>query len=301
MTVEACGRTRARRWRLLVVTCGVAGLVAACGEGPSEPTPPPTPSETPSTEEPTPAPTASETAEPVAVPAYFVVDTRAGLRLAREWHEVTGDPVAGAVAAMIAGATDPDYATTWDPGTEVLGIDVDDDVVTVDLSEEARTADVGSEGAALMVQQLVYTVAGADTAAGHGSDVQVMLTVEGEPAGELWGTLMWDAPVAPVDPLDVRVLVQIDQPTEGAEVGSPVTVTGDAAAFEANVPWRVLDDAGNETAAGFTMTTEGQTFAPYSFTLDLDPGTYTVEISEDDPSDGAGGTPMTDTRTITVR
>lgn len=325
MTVEAWGRTRARRWRLLVVTCGVAGLVVACGgEEPSEPT---TPGETPTTGEPTPSPTTSEPAEPMAVPAYYVVDTRAGLRLAREWHEVTDDPVAGAVAAMIAGATDPDYATTWDPGTEVLGIDVDDDVVTVDLSEEARTANVGSEGAALMVQQLVCTVAGAMDAAGDddgapaegaddgttsadgddtsddgdGSDVRVMLTVEGEPAGELWGTLMWDAPVAPADPLDVRVLVQIDQPAEGAEVDSPVTVSGDAAAFEANVPWRVLDPEGNETAAGFTMTTEGQTFAPYSFTLDLDPGTYTVEISEDDPSGGAGGTPMTDTRTITVR
>jgi hypothetical protein len=77
-------------------------------------------------------------------------------------------------------------------------------------------------------------------------------------------------------------------------------VSGEAAAFEANVPWRVLDPAGAEVATGFTTTSEGQVFAPFTFTVDLEPGTYTVEISEDDPSDGAAGTPMTDTRTVTV-
>jgi hypothetical protein len=77
-------------------------------------------------------------------------------------------------------------------------------------------------------------------------------------------------------------------------------VAGEAAAFEANVPWRVLDASGAEVTSGFATTSEGQVFAPYSFTVDLPPGAYTVEISEDDPSGGAGGTPMSDTRTITV-
>ena len=81
---------------------------------------------------------------------------------------------------------------------------------------------------------------------------------------------------------------------------SPVAVSGDAAAFEANVPWRVLDPAGGVVATGFATTSEGQVFAPFSFTVELAPGTWTIEISESDVSDGEGGLAMTDTRTVTV-
>lgn len=286
------------RWRLSVLAGVAVAALVACGDGtgtPPEPTSTPTPTAT-SSPTPTPEPTGTTPAETVAVPVYFMVDTRAGLRLAREWRDVTGDPVVGALETMIAGADDPDYGTTWNPETTVLGVEVDADVIAVDLSDEARTASVGSQGALLMVQQLVYTASEA-----AGVDLPVELTIEGMPAGELWGAVLWEGPVEAEDPLDVRVLVQIDVPSEGEEVDSPVSVSGEAAAFEATVPWRVLDDAGTEVASDVTMTSEGQTFAPFSFSVDLEPGTYTIEISEDDPSGGAGGTPMTDTRTVTVR
>lgn len=260
----------------------------------------PSPTETAGTSAPTtPDPSASsDTPAPGTVDAavYFTVDTRSGARLARETRELDAeDPGASAVEIMIAGPEDPDYATTWDAGTEVLGVEVGADAITVDLSQEARTANVGSELAALMTQQLVYTVTSA-----LGSDLPVQLQIEGEPAGELWGVLVWDEPIGRADPMDTRVLVQIDSPTEGASVTSPVTVSGEANAFEANVPWRVLDVDGAEVASGFALTSEGQVFAPFSFTVELAPGSYTVEVSEDDPSDGAGGTPMTDTRTVVV-
>jgi hypothetical protein len=291
---------RARRRRRGVATgLLLAAVVAGCGpDEPQAQAPTPSASATSSaTPTPTSTPTPTPTAAPTVVPVYYLVDTRAGLRLAREAATVTGaDPVRAAVGRMIRGADDPDYTTTWNPGTRVLGVDRSGPAIVVDLSAEARTADVGSEGAARMIQQLVHTVtgaAGADTA-------PVLLTIEGEPAGDLWGAVSWTEPVGREDPLAVRQLVQIDEPVEGAATGSPVTVTGEAAAFEANVPWRVLDAAGAEVTSGFATTTEGQTFAPFAFTVELAPGTYTVEISEDDPSDGEGGTPMTDTRTITV-
>jgi hypothetical protein len=147
-----------------------------------------------------------------------------------------------------------------------------------------------------MVQQLVWTA----TEAFATPDATVRLTIDGAPPGDLWGVLTWDEPIGRDAPEDVRTLVQIDTPREGAEVRSPVTISGDAAAFEANVPWRVLDESGAEVASGFTTTTEGMRHAPFSFQVDLDPGRYTVEIREDDPSDGAAGTPGTDTRTISV-
>ena len=287
-----------QRTARVVLAVLAVGLLGACtdDDGPGTPTTtaPPTASPTP-TEEPSPTP--SPTASPVETLVYFLTDTRAGIRLARESHEVTGDDaVRAAVERMVAGPTDPDYTTGWDPGTEVLGVTQSGGTITVDLSEEARTASIGSEGAATMIQQLVWTAteAAGDEAAG------VLLTIEGEPAGELWGAVTWTEPVTRADPLDIRQLVQIAVPDEGATTGSPVEVSGDAAAFEANVPWRVLDPAGAVVTTGFATTSEGQTFAPFSFTVELEPGTYTIEISEDDPSGGEGGTPMTDTRTVTV-
>ncbi len=285
--VEAHRRRGATRMWLAALAAGAVAALGAC-------TPPDGGGATPS-----PTSSASETApsQTVAVPAYYMIDTRAGLRLARETTEVeTDDPVATAVERMIAGPADPDYSTTWNPATQVLGISRQGETIVVNLSEDARTANVGSPGAALMIQQLVYTA----TDAAEEESAPVQLLIEGEPAGELWGAVVWDQPVAREDPMNVRMLVQIDSPGEGADVTSPVAVSGDAAAFEANVPWKVLDADGAEVQAGNTLTSEGQTFAPFSFTVDLEPGTYTIVITEDDPSDGAGGTPMSDSKTVTV-
>lgn len=249
----------------------------------------------------------SEPSEPTDEPiplvstyVYYVVDTRVGLRLAREITDVPGssDGFTAAVQAMIDGAADPDYTTTWNPETTVRSVSVDapGEVVTVDLSGDARTANVGSPGAALMIQQLVWTV----TEAARVPDATVTLLIDGEPAGELWGAVDWAEPIGREDALDVRALLQLDHPREGAGVTSPVTVDGDAAAFEATVPWRVLDASGAEVQKGFTMTAEGMTFSPFSFQVELAPGAYTLELVEDDASDGAGGPPFTDSRHITV-
>ena len=285
---------RRRLWAAGVV---LLALVSGCtGEPGDEPSPATTSPAVEPTSEPT-EPTTEPTPETTTVRVYSMVDTRNGLRLARESRDVSGDdPLVLAVEEMVAGPDDPDYSTAWNPATEVLGVTQADWVLTVDLSEDARTADIGSEGAALMIQQLVWTV----TDAAGADDAAVLLTVAGAPAGELWGAVSWDTPVTRADPMSVRMLVQIDEPREGAASGTAVTVSGEAAVFEAVLPWSVLDAAGAEVTSGTTMTAEGQTFAPFSFTVDLEPGAYTVVITEDDPSGGEGGTPTSDTRTITV-
>jgi hypothetical protein len=283
-----------------VALSGLVLLVGACGaETRSGTTDDPTPSETtaaPPTASESPSASPEQKAEPTVSGVYYLIDTRAGLRLAREMRDLAGeDPAKEAVEAMIAGPQDPEYVTPWNPETEVLSVSREEDTIEVDLSGEAREADVGSEGAARMVQQLVYTVTGA-----AGERAPVQLLIEGEPAGELWGSVTWDEPVRPAPPLDVRMLLQIDTPREGAVVSSPVTVEGEANAFEANVPWRIIDDSGNEVDSGFTTTSEAYKFRPFSFTVELEPGSYLVEISEGDASGGEGGEPMTDTRTFTV-
>jgi spore germination protein GerM len=293
----ATRRTRLLGTRAATTGIGAVALLAACTTVPNpDPTVAPTMSPTDSpTSSPTTSPTGG-TGEAVAI--YYTLDTRAGIKIAREYRDLTGDNrLVAAVEAMLDEPEDPDYSTSWNPDTDVLGVGEENGTIEVNLSEEARTANVGSEAAAQLVQQLVYTV----TDAADDEDAGVQLLIEGEPAGEMWGTFEWNDPVTRADPLDVRLLVQIDEPREGATPASPVKVSGEAAAFEATVPWRVLDEEGEEVDSGFTMTTEGQTFAPFEFEVQLDPGEYTIEISEDDPSGGEAGTPMTDTKTVNVR
>ena len=281
---------------VLLAGCATPSPVETPAETPVEPTSTGTTEET--TEE-SPQPTES-TEEPsvevVRTAVYFVTDTRAGFRLTREPRALTGDPAVAAVEAMIAGPQDPDYATTWNPDTEVRSVVLVDDTWVVDLSADARTANVGSEGAGLMIQQLVWTV----TEAVGDPNAAVVLMIEGEPAGELWGALMVTDPQVREEALAVRLTVQIDNLAEGDAVTSPVTVAGEAAVFEAVLLWRVLDAAGQPVADGMTMTSEGQTFAPYSFEVPLDPGTWTIVVEETDPSDGEGGPVMTDSRTVAV-
>lgn len=285
-TARTAPQTSRHVFRWLIVT-GVVALVAGCA-GPAGPTTTSTPSASPTSAAPSPEPTQ-------AVGVYYLIDNGTDLRLAREFRQVPGDPLVGAVEAMIAGPLDPDYQTTWNPATEVLAVAPGDDQISVDLSAEARTANVGSPGAALMIQQLVHTV----TAAAQ-ENLPVLLLIEGEPAGELWGAVSWDDPISRAAPLDVRLLVQINSPGEGDRVSSPVVVSGEAAVFEATLPWQVLDTDGTVVTEGTAMTEEGMTFSPFEFEVALDPGSYVIKITEDDPSDGEGGPLDTDTRSIVV-
>lgn len=282
--------------RRIAVVPGVAGvlgavvtgvlLVAGCG-GPAVVAPgvpvDPAPTSVPST----PAPAER------ALPVYFVADTESGSRLYREFHRVaTDDPASDAVREMFAGAIDPDYRTPWPAGTGLRApVDVAGGVITVDLAGLPPGAQVGAE---LTVQQLVYTV----QAALQSTD-PVRILVDGAPVDELFGAVPTAHPVPRADVYAVRSLVQIDAPADGATVTGPVEVTGEAAVFEATLPWEVLRD-GEVVASGVTGTAEGQVFAAFAFTVDLAPGDYVVRISEDDPSDGEGRPVLTDDKSITV-
>ena len=67
-------------------------------------------------------------------------------------------------------------------------------------------------------------------------------------------------PIPRGDPYALRSLVQIDAPADGTSTASPVTVTGEAAVFEATLHWTVLSGA-TTVRTGVTSTAEGQTFA----------------------------------------
>jgi hypothetical protein len=234
----------------------------------------------------------------LVVPVYYVQDTPRGLRLDREFHQVRATGAAeGALAEMLAGRSqDPSSTSSWDPATTVRSVTRAGGRITVDLSRHAATADVGSEAAELAVQQLVYTVTAALQA-----DLPVQLLVAGKPV-ELWGHVSTQRPIRRADPLSVRKLVQINDPAYGATTTRTVTVRGEAAVFEATLPWELRGADGAVVQSGTATTAEGQRFAPFSFRLPrLAPGTYTIVVSEDDPSGGEAGPVMTEEHRFTVR
>lgn len=286
-----------------VIAAAVLVALAGCAVAPSGPATPSgsAPATSPGTSAPgTPTPSPPVTS-PAPVPTqpelvYFPRDSSGGVRLGRELREVpAADPLVGVLETMIAGPVDVDYIAGWPEGTRVLSASTTGGVTTVDLSAEARTTTLGSEASSAQADQLLWTVTEL-----VGDTTAVDLRIEGEPAGELWGILSWDGPRTRQDPFATRVLVSIDSPLDGATVTSPVEVSGDAAVFEATLPWRVLDEGGAVLQQGFTNTAAGQEFADYSFEVELEPGRYTIEIREDDPSDGEGRAPDVDTRTVVV-
>jgi hypothetical protein len=271
-------------------------LLAGCGSAGPEPAPPAAAPET-SAAQPSPPPEPPDGEERVAVPVYYVAETAAGPRLQREFHSVvTSDPASAAVREMLARptGTDPDYRNHWPGGTALREpVRQDGGVIVVDLTG-IGPAQVGTELAELTVQQLVHTVQGALQ-----STDPVRLLVDGATTPDLWGAVDTSAPIERGDPYALRSLVQIDSPAHGAQVGREVEVRGEAAVFEATVLWEVLRD-GNLVEQGFTSTAEGQRFAPYAFTVTLEPGDYTVRILESDPSDGEGRPVLSDDKRITV-
>lgn len=275
----------------MVLAALVVVLAAGCDGGP-QPTASPTQS---------PSPSQTSSSVDQTVPVYYQTETPVGFRLAREFQtaDVADGVAATAVQRMLsAPPADPDYFSPWNPATEVLGVDVVEDVIRVDLSDEARTASVGSETSGLAVQQLVYTVTAAEQ-----SDAAVLLLIEGTPAGELWGHLVWDEPISRAPILDVRLLVQINEPAQGATVPTTFPVTGEAATFEAVLPWRIVGADGATALSGTARTAEGQTMAPFDFTIDATGlrGEYTLVVEQDDPSGGEGGPVMSDSKQITIR
>lgn len=296
-------------------------LAAACGDTTPSATPTATPTATatgapttPPTEpagEPTAAPT-TPAGEPT--PTSTEPTTGAGtdevvVYLVRShetelWVEpvpVTLDEPTVAVAraameALVSGAASagahPALETMVPDGTRLLDASVGDDgVLTVDLSGEVRDgSQSGGAGEEVFAQQLAHTGAQFDTVDA------VRLWVEGEPVDELWGHLDWSEPVEPDE--FATAPIWFTSHTWGEQVpAGDVTIGGEACTFEATVELRLIAPDGSLAEEAFTTATsacpEGGSWE-HTFTLGQ-PGTWTIEAVEPDPSGGEGRPPLVTT------
>ncbi|WP_182111490.1 Gmad2 immunoglobulin-like domain-containing protein [Actinotalea sp. JY-7876] len=81
----------------------------------------------------------------------------------------------------------------------------------------------------------------------------------------------------------------ITAPLAGQQVTSPVTATGEGTAYEATLSYRVVA-AGTEDVVveGWTEAGANGEIGPWSIELDLDPGTWTLQVWEASMSETEG-------------
>jgi hypothetical protein len=317
-TVRAPAPHRARTW--LAVAAAAATVVAIVGgitlvNRPSTPPTGVSPAGPPTAGAPTARPSAPSTTggqssfADRALAIYYVGDTPQGPRLYREFRRVRVNvivaPIHPAVDKALTAPEDPDYRTPWPAGTTSdqtrwdKGTPVIVSLTNGSTDLRRRPLGMSAEEAQAAVQQLVYTVQ-----ATVQNREPVRFQIDTKDTGTLLGVDV-SAPVPAQPQLDVLALVNITEPAEGAVVRGSFTAHGVASSFEANVPWQITKD-GTVVKQGYS-TADGWTDKLYPWQSDpidvsgLAPGSYTFEAMTDDPSNGEGSGPQTDTRTIVVR
>lgn len=245
-------------------------------------------------------------------PIYFVGQAADGYRLFPDTVMLRACAdclLTASVDAALQGRTnDVDYTSPWelDPTTTVAvstsPANAIPDSLVIDLGQAdlaGRPAGMGAKLAGLAVQQLVYTAQAAYSAQHDGATLPVQFQLNHQNTDTLLG-VPTAGPVEVGNADELVAPVQIASPTSGAKVpAGKVTVTGVASTFEANVVWEVLNSSDAVVKSGFTTAAECCTLSPYSFTVDLQPGTYTV-VAHDTDESGAGRPVNQDTKEIVV-
>ena len=307
-------RQRTRAWLVAggasLATAAAVATVALVGGLPGvDRAGQPDPADPPSVSTPTALPSATESTKPdpgpgVAVPVYYVGDTPLGPRLYREFHR--GDDadllLAAAREATDGAPADPDYRTLW-PGDLVTSVEASPDgeysVSLQGQAVESLPPGMTPEEAQLAIQALVYTIQGAG-----GSTDPVRFYAAGRPLIQLMGVDVGDA-VTRAPQLDVLALVNVTTPEQGSTlIPGTITASGVASAFEATVPWEILDATGNQVLQGFA-TAEGWAERLYPWETEIDvsgltPGDYVFVARTDDPSAGKGPGAFEDTKEFTI-
>ncbi|MBA2615455.1 MAG: GerMN domain-containing protein [Actinobacteria bacterium] len=176
-------------------------------------------------------------------------------------------------------------ATAIPAGTRLLGINLESDIATVDLSSEFESGG-GSRSMFLRLAQVVYTMTEFDTVK------SVRFHLDGEPVDVFSGEgIVLDKPVTRKDYEELDAPIVVESPTQRQSVSSPFTVSGSANVFEANVTLVLLDAKGKELVRTFTTATCG-TGCRGDFSTQLRFKVSTAQMGtllvQDDDADGDG-------------
>jgi hypothetical protein len=174
------------------------------------------------------------------------------------------------------------------PGTQFLGLTVEDGIATVDLTSEFESGG-GSASLNMRIAQVVYMLTQFPTVKG------VLFQLDGQSVDVLGGEgIVVDQPVTRKDFRDLLPAILVRKPEIGERVSNPVTVSGSANVFEANVSVEIVDANGKVVGSTFTTATCGTgcrgTFS-VSVPYDISAATRGLVIVHDDDAAGTGTPP----------
>lgn len=215
-----------------------------------------------------------------------------GLVSARRTHQPTRLVATAAIDALLAGPTaaerDSGLLSAVPSGTRLLGIGIRNGIATVDLTSEYQSGG-GSLSMQMRLGQVVYTLTQFPTVQ------KVRFSLDGTPVNVFSSEgIVLDHPVGRADYVNLLPAIEVSKPADGANLTSPVTVSGTANVFEANVTVEILDAKGKVVGKTFTTATcgtgcRGTYSVPVSFKVDRkQPGTIVVH---DDDAAGTGKPP----------
>lgn len=218
---------------------------------------------------------------------FFVSDTPRGFKLFSEMQNRVardGDLNFQIVSDLVSGVvvpTDPQYVNLWGSGNSVNSVTVNESIATVDLGE--ISLNVGAEGEQRAIDQIVWTLTEL-----YSEITAVAFTVNGETVESFAGHVDTKATFERAIDYEVLNPIQISSINQGAEVTLPITISGQACTFEANVVWKLSQD-GNILQEGFTTASSGcPERGQWSITIkDLTPGNYTIAALEYSAEDGS--------------
>lgn len=229
--------------------------------------------------------TTTTAAELADVRVYFVRDEH----VATGGRQVDVPAVAeGALEELLAGPDDVEaeigMSSAIPAGTELLGIDIDDGLATVDLSRQFESGG-GSLSMTLRVAQVVMTLTQFDTVD------TVDIRLDGEAVEAIGGEGVLATGLSRDDVRDQTPLILVESPVPGEVVGDEVRVTGTSNTFEAGIEWVLTDSDGLIVAEGFDMATAGTgTWGTFDLTIEVpdDVGPRgSVIVFETSPADGS--------------
>ena len=221
---------------------------------------------------------------------YFTSETAQGFRLVREVHQVSkvendlgDDKGFNSLVMLVDGQLPPfdgDHRTLWNNGTKVNSVSVVEGIATVDLT--LGRISLGAESEQRAIDQMVWTLIENDPAV-----TSVKFTIDGIVSESLAGHVDFSQVFTLAPSYEVLANVWIDL-LDRSDVSNPVSITGSACTFEANVAWELTKGGDVVSSGATTAATACPDRSDWSIDLgELAPGNYVLKVSDTSAEDGS--------------
>jgi len=221
---------------------------------------------------------------------YFTSETAQGFRLVREVHQVSkvendlgDDKGFNSLVMLVDGQLPPfdgDHRTLWNNGTKVNYVSVVEGIATVDLT--LGRISLGTESEQRAIDQMVWTLIENDPTV-----TSVKFTIDGLVSESLAGHVDFSQVFTLAPSYEVLASVWIDL-LDRSDVSNPVSITGSACTFEANVAWELTKGGDVVSSGATTAATACPDRSDWSIDLgELAPGNYVLKVSDTSAEDGS--------------